>query len=226
MIMKQYIITKIKNSFFLLITSAFLYSLLSYIKLSGWCKNRIILKGSFLRKTKIKIQGRNNSLIISPENRLNNCLIYISGDNCQIKIDKHCILKNVELWIEDNNGKIEIGYRSTIEGAHISATEGQSIIIGEDCMFSHGIDIRNGDSHSIVDLKTGKRTNHAKQVVIGNHVWLGSDVKVLKGSIVKDGSIISTGAIITGQVDANSIYAGIPAKKIKENINWQRKRIS
>jgi acetyltransferase-like isoleucine patch superfamily enzyme len=92
-------------------------------------------------------------------------------------------------------------------------------------MFSHRIEIRNGDSHAIFDYNSKMRINDAQPIKIGNHVWLGADSKVLKGSIIEDGAIISTGAIVTGHVERQAIYAGVPAKKIKENIYWERERL-
>lgn len=186
--------------------------------------NRIIIKGVFLKKTRFKITGKGNEVFIDPENRLNNCLIYIFGNNCKIHIGKHCILTNTTLWIEDDMGSIVIGEYSNSYGAHISATEGETILIGNDCMFSHGIDIRNGDSHPIFDNTTGNIINKAAPVKIGNHVWIGADVKVLKGITIADNSVIGTGSIVTSNVEANSIYVGIPAKKVRDLISWKRHR--
>lgn len=211
----------IENAFILNI-GAMLYSFISIVRATGYFRNNLQLKGAFLKQTKIKIKGKNNTLIIDAENRLINCFLYINGSNCDIHIGKHCCLKNTELWIEDNNGSIEIGYRTTIESAHIAATEGKSIQIGTDCMFSHNIQIRNGDSHAI--YIEDKRINEAEDIIIGNHVWLGADSKVLKGTVIKDGSILASGAIATGVLNNNCIFAGIPAKKIKDSINWQRTR--
>ncbi len=218
------IVEMFKKYRFLMKISSLIYSLPSILLLKGRSKNTISIDGVFLKNTKIIIKGINNNLEIASENRLNNCTIYIKGNHCNIKIEKHCILSNLELWIEDDNGRIQIGFRTTIEGGHIAATEGHSITIGEDCMFSHAIVIRNGDSHSIFDKESNQRINSAQNVKIGDHVWLGENAKVLKGSIIQDGSIIATGGIVTGNVESNSIYAGIPAKKIKGEIMWDRER--
>jgi acetyltransferase-like isoleucine patch superfamily enzyme len=61
-------------------------------------------------------------------------------------------------------------------------------------------------------------------VKIGTYVWLGTDVKVLKKVIIGDGAIISTGAIVTGSLEPNTIYTGVPAKKVKDNIYLERER--
>lgn len=45
--------------------------------------------------------------------------------------------------------------------------------IGDDCMFSKGIQIRNNDNHHIFDLSTGKRINKNTDVIIGNQCGLG-----------------------------------------------------
>ena len=131
----------------------------------------------------------------------------------------------MELWIEDDGGQIHIGCFSTMEGGHFASTEGKTISIGKDCMFSNQIVIRNGDSHAIYDKDSNLRINSSESIFIGNHVWLGAEAKILKGSIIGDNCIVGTGAIVTGHfTDTHSIYAGIPARKIKENIFWKRER--
>lgn len=49
--------------------------------------------------------------------------------------------------------------------------------------------------------------------MIGNHVRLGADVKIMKGS-VDDNTIIATEAILTDFVESNSIHAEVLAKKV------------
>ena len=126
----------INNHFFLSIISL-IYSLPSRLRIKGWCKNDILINGAFLKQTKIEFKGKNNILLIAPENRLTNCKIRIIGNNCKIKIEKHCKLTNLELWAEDDKSEIKIGFRTTIEGGHLASTEGHLIKIGADCMFSH-----------------------------------------------------------------------------------------
>jgi len=153
-----------------------------------------------------------------------NCSITILGNDCCIEIGRHCILSNTEFWIEDDGGIIKVGSHTTAEGGHLAATEGRAILIGDDCMFSHGIEVRNGDSHAIEDAASGMRINEAMDVVIGNHVWLGANSTVLKGTKIDDGSIIATGSVVTQNIESHSIAAGVPARIVKHAIRWERER--
>lgn len=222
--MKSFLIELIKKSPKLLLFLGWLYSLNSIFLIRGRRYNKIDFNSSFLKNTKIIIRGKNNIVKIHTENRLRNCLINIIGNNCIVTIGKHCILANLEIWIEDDKGEISIGGNTTVESGHFAATEGAKISIGENCMFSNRIEIRNGDSHPIYDLQSNSKINVAQNVTVNNNVWLGADVKVLKGANIGSNSIIGTGSIVTGIVDSNCIYVGSPAKKVKSSIYWARHR--
>lgn len=101
------------------------------------------------------------------------------------------------------------------------------VIIGEDCIFSWGCSIMTGDYHTMLDKNTGAVINYNNNVVIGNHVWLGREVLVLKGSRIADNSVVGARSVVTRQFDeSNVIIAGVPAKIVKRNINWDRRCIS
>jgi len=189
-------------------------------------KNIINIKYSPLKKVKILIVGNNNLIHIEDNSRLSNVYIHINGSNHVLKIGKNVAYGKGMLWFEDNNCKISIGNGTTIEDAHIAVTDQDgSICIGEDCMFSNKVDIRNGDSHSIIDLETRQRINFARDIIISNHVWIGAYSQVLKGVKIGENSIIGIRSVVTEDVLPNSIYAGVPAKLIKKNITWLRERL-
>ena len=100
------------------------------------------------------------------------------------------------------------------------------IEFGDDCQLSANITLRTGDSHSIVDLQ-GKRINRSKSIRIGDHVWIGNTVLIFKGTQIGNNSIVAGGAVVGGKIfPPYCIIGGNPAKIIKENINWDRKRLS
>ena len=117
-----------------------------------------------------------------------------------------------------------MGNGFTMVSGHVASTEGKTITIGNDCMFSNDIEIRNGDSHSIYD-KECNRINNAKDVSIGNHVWLTAQVRILKGSLIPDGCVIANSCILTSNLQTpNAIYGSMPVKLLKSNITWKRPR--
>lgn len=189
-------------------------------------KIKICIRGAFIKHCKFKIRGKGNVIAIGEKGRLRNCTIYISGNNNLLRIGGgHTIIANTTFWLQGNNCIIDIGENFTMEGGGISVTESGKICIGKDCMFSFGIDIRNGDSHSILDLH-GKRINKAKDIVIKDHVWLGANVTVLKGVSIESHSIIGTRSVVSKSCEtAHSTYAGIPARFIKAGVDWNRKLI-
>ena len=187
-----------------------------------------INKSALLFNCTFDIIGNNNEIEINEISVLNNVSFFIRGDNNKIKIGK-CVRFNRggSVWIEDYNCEAVIGDNSTFENSHIAVTEPNSkIIIGEDCMFAYDIDLRTGDSHSIIDSVTNERLNYAQNINIGNHVWIASHVSILKGVHIADNSVVATRAVVTKSfIDNNILIGGMPAKKLKENINWDRQRI-
>ena len=89
-------------------------------------------------------------------------------------------------------------------------------------MFSHHINVRTSDAHPVYDIITGKRSNQAKDVFIGNHVWVTPEVIIHKGCSIGDGVIIATRSIVTKDIPEYVLAAGMPARVLKHNICWGR----
>lgn len=194
-------------------------------------KNNVILRAKFscLYRCQFDIEGNDNVIEIAEHVRLNNVLFYIHGNNCHVKIGRWVrISEGGEFWLEDNGTWVNIGDGTGIERTHFAATEdGCGIEIGKNCMFSNDIDIRTGDSHSIVNLK-GERINQPSSVYIGNHVWIGAHVSILKGVHISPNCIVGMRSVITAHpppYSQGAIIAGTPARIIKENVSWLPERI-
>jgi acetyltransferase-like isoleucine patch superfamily enzyme len=160
--------------------------------------------------------------------KLSNVLFYIRGHNHKIFISNHSRVSKGIFWMEDDNGIIKIGENSTLESAELACTEpSSSIEIGSNCMFSKEIEVRTGDSHSIMDIANNQRLNYARNVKIEDNVWLGARVLVLKGSKIESNVVVGTGSVVTNRevLKCNSIYTGNPVKQIKTGIYWIRKRV-
>lgn len=175
----------------------------------------------------IAINGSGNALFFAPGSSIRDCQIEIQGDFHQLWVGPGVILTQSILWFEDHHCRISIGEKTTMQRhGHIAVTEPyRKIEIGPECMFSFEVDIRNGDSHSIINLETGKRVNWAKDIQIGRHVWLGAKTEILGGAEIGENSIIGIGSMVNGKIDSNSIAVGTPAKVVKTGFSWQGERI-
>lgn len=80
-----------------------------------------------------------------------------------------------------------------------------SITIGEECLFGPNVVVVDHD-HAIVNGKIDKNEFITKEIVIGNNVWIGAGSIILKGSRIGDGAIIGAGSVVSGCVDANTIF--------------------
>lgn len=207
----------------LMIVIAKIYNLFGMNLTKGY-KNLVYKKcGAFLFKSKVFNYGKNNTLIFEKGCRVYNSKIQFYGNYNSVVIDKDCVLKDVDIWISDGSF-VEIGHNTHFAGyIHIACTEGKKVHIGKRCLFSNQVTLRTGDSHSIID-SAGLRMNYAKDVYIGDHVWVGNQVIILKGSEVESDSVIGTGALVTeNKFPKGSILAGVPAKVIKNDITWNHR---
>jgi len=128
--------------------------------------------------------------------------------------------------MEDDGNEIIIGEHASIWGkSQYAAIEGTRIIIGKECLFSGDVHFRTGDSHSITDLE-GKRINPSRDIVIDDHVWIGTKVTCLKGVHISRDSVVAAATTLNKDYDqTNVIIGGVPGKVIKTGVNWDIKRL-
>lgn len=93
----------------------------------------------------------------------------------------------------------------------------KSIMIGKGVAIARNAMVVDSDTHQIFD---GKHVAD-QSVIIGDHVWLCIRSLVLKGVQIGDGAIVSAGSVVTNDVVSKSIVAGIPAKCIREDVEWR-----
>lgn len=187
--------------------------------------NRVMIGEAKLKNCEITINGKNNCVIVGFHTLLHDCSIAIHGDNCEVVIGKEGTLLHAELVCEDNQSSVRVGNRCILAGSvHFAATEGKQIEIGDDFLCSNAVTIRTGDSHSIYD-ESGNRINKGKDVKISEHVWIGNQVIILKGTEIGRDVVVGSGSVVSGgRFPANAIIAGNPGRVIRENTNWDFRR--
>lgn len=100
----------------------------------------------------------------------------------------------------------------------VQITAGDVVEIGKDFTCGRDVVIRSYDGHTI--CQEGYKVS--EPIKIGNHVWIGQGATILKGVTIGDGAIIAAGAIVTRDVPAGCVVAGVPAKVVKENVQWRK----
>lgn len=212
-------------------------------RLKRWLKVKLILKenpkynsrfglcGTILKSNgsdlitdcPFECSGENNTIELKGNVNLFKCNITITGRNNRIIIGEGSYIKESVFWIEGDNNIIEIGKGTSINSNNnFTCTEGHKLSIGERCLFSTDVNFQVGDGHGIFDAD-GNRINQTEDIIVGNHVWIGKRVSILKGVRIPDDTVIGTGAIVTKKFSQEkTVIAGIPAKIIKENIEWTK----
>ena len=120
------------------------------------------------------------------------------------------------IFIYDNVG---IGSNS-----FISATNAKFIIKGN-CAIAENFTVHTGNHANIIGMfvsdinESNKPKGYDNDVIIEKDVWIGCNVTLLSGVNVGRGSIIAAGSVVTKDVESYSIYAGNPAKKIKNRFD-------
>lgn len=125
--------------------------------------------------------------------------------------------KGSKLMIGEN-ALLEIGNLSSLnENSRIQCRN--KVHIGERCAISWNVNILDTDEHNI--LLNGRQTNHISQVFIGDHVWIGCNSTILKGTKIGESSIIASGSLVNKNVSNNQLVGGVPAKLIRDEVNWE-----
>ena len=173
------------------------------------------------------IIGNNNYMEIGNNCHLFKTSIYIVGNNNKIIFEDNCrVGKNCSLRVEGDNILIHVGMNTTFtRDIQLCAQEDNSSIkIGNDCMFSNNIIVRTSDSHPIYDTQNN-RINPAKPILIGEHVWIAPNSKIMKGVVIGNGCIIGSDTMVTKSLPDKVLAVGHPAKIVKTDIHWTREKL-
>lgn len=95
----------------------------------------------------------------------------------------------------------------------------KEIVFGPDCMLGWNVHLFDATGHIIYHNSVVKES--FKRIHIGNHVWICAESHILKGAFIPDNSVIAYSSIVTKEFkNTNSLYGGVPAKELQNNIQW------
>lgn len=140
-----------------------------------------------------------------------NVLIFKRGDSIG---DKFITAASVEVI---SRGSLQVGNNVNIN-SYSRVVALNRITIGNNVIIAKFVSILDHD-HAY-ELNAEKKLHfdgyEVKSITIGNNVWIGDKVTILKGVKIGDNVIVAANSVVSRSVPPNSIVAGIPAKVIKE----------
>jgi acetyltransferase-like isoleucine patch superfamily enzyme len=136
----------------------------------------------------------------------------VKGGHLEIGDDVH-VDSHAQLTAE---GELMIGANTYVGSGTIIAASG-SMTIGRDVLIAAYCTIRDQD-HRVDQFERPYRLQGLTHspVRIGNNVWVGTKATVLRGVSIGEGAVIGANAVVTSDVEANWLSAGVPAKPVKK----------
>ena len=158
----------------------------------------------------VTFQGRNSTLIIHEPFRCQECCDLILGNNNYVEFGSNASIVNLQVPYKMSDfTELRIGKNFTCVGCRIYLHDEphNSVVLGNDCMLSFNIIIWPSDGHTVYDAQTREVLNSPKSgIVIGNHVWIGMGVYIMKESSVPDNSIIAASSLYNKKFSTGGGY--------------------
>ncbi len=184
--------------------------------------NRLVGELPQMVGSSVNFAGKNNVLFCEKGVRLSNCVINFNADNSIVYLceNKNDYKLNISVY---NNNVFYSGKNNYFNGVfNVILSEQKHFFMGNECLLSFGIWVRNADPHLVYDCESKKRINPTQSIYFGDHIWVGQSAMILKGTQVESGSIIGAMSVVSNKkIPANCSFAGNPAKKIREGIFWR-----
>ena len=202
-----------------------------YVYLNHFCKQVIRTDKSHILPYKHVVMD------LAPSSK-----IYVGGGDLELgcdalkgsKEETRIRLRDDSIW--SSEGGCRISYGATVEvlkdglldTGFFTMNSGSTIVtakkihLGRDVMIGRNTVIYDSDHHTIQN-KQGLTVNLDKPVHIGDHVWLTSNVSVLKGSVIGSRTVIGAGSVVHCPVPSEAVYHVNAKPLLRKNYgSWTR----
>lgn len=176
------------------------------------------------RRVIARLEKRNRVIVGSPVRVLWNRVVAVADS--EIRIGSHVICRG-SISCQKQGAKFTIGERSFV-GSGSTLVSTQALSIGNDVLISHDCYITDTDGHSLSpEIRRRDIPNRWKNyknwnvvcsepILISDDAWIGPRVIILKGVTIGMGAIVCAGSVVTSDVPAMAVVAGVPAKVVRK----------
>jgi acetyltransferase-like isoleucine patch superfamily enzyme len=140
----------------------------------------------------------------------------------KLEIGRHATLR-IGRWawvghgskIRVHEGEVSIGAKTVI-GQECTISAYQHVAIGRECIIADRVMLIDFD-HGVTEVERPVRLQgiYKRDVRVGHNVWIGYGACILRGATVGENSVIGTSAVVTKDVPANAVVAGVPARVLR-----------
>jgi acetyltransferase-like isoleucine patch superfamily enzyme len=211
------------------ISKALHIDIFSFIKYNYLTKNIRRKKGCYIvpfsgthiqiaKSAKFILQGNLLCNINKTKGSKAECLILLR-DNARLTLTGNSDLYYGTTLQVHNGADLKMGeFHMNTGGTLICAYK---ITTGNVINMGRGVFIYDSDHHPIFNAE-GDRINDAKEIVIGDNVWLGLKSTVMKGAQIGEGSVIGAHSLVAGNIPPHAMVATAPARPVMKDISWHR----
>lgn len=153
-----------------------------------------------------EIEG--GALLAISDHRLETEVIKI-GESCEIRRGAQ-----LRSWL----GSIVIGNYCSVNSNTLLYGTGGIIIGNQVRIAANCLLVASQHVYDDVSVPILQQGYTAKGILVGDDVWIGAGVCILDGVTIGRGSVIGAGAVVRHDIEPYTVYAGVPAKKIKHRI--------
>ena len=179
--------------------------------------NTAVFRWTYASRRNVKLQNgfrinkwplmrvhRNASVVLSDN-------VLLNSSNHSYHINMH---SRVKIICDVGGAEIYIGKNTRIHGSCIHAFK--KIHIGNDCLIAANCQIFDSNGHHSSPNERRISNGTAKEITIGDNVWIGANSIILPGVSIGSNSIIAAGSVVNKSIPAEHIAGGNPAKSIKQ----------
>jgi acetyltransferase-like isoleucine patch superfamily enzyme len=127
--------------------------------------------------------------------------------------------------IRAHEGEVRIGAK-TVLGQECTVSCFQRVTIGRECIVADRVMLIDFD-HGVVEVERPVRMQgiYKRDVEVGNNVWVGYGVSILRGARVGDNCVLGTATVVSHDVPDNAVAAGVPVRVLRmrdepETLRW------